>query len=52
VGQVPETVAMPKVGDTAPAIEEPITQGGRFKLSDHAGEWVAVYFYPRANTPG
>jgi peroxiredoxin len=49
---VPETVAMPKVGDTAPAIDEPITQGGRFKLSDHVGEWAAVYFYPRANTPG
>jgi peroxiredoxin len=46
---VPEKTPMPEAGDVAPAIDEPITQGGRFTLSDHAG---AVYFYPRANTPG
>jgi peroxiredoxin Q/BCP len=49
---VPETVAMPEVGDLAPPIDAPITQGGRFTLSEHAGQWVVVYFYPRANTPG
>jgi peroxiredoxin Q/BCP len=26
--------------------------GGDFKLSDHAGEKVVLYFYPKDNTPG
>lgn len=39
-------------GDEAPAIDLPITGDGRFRLSDQRGRWVAVYFYPRANTPG
>lgn len=40
------------VGDEAPGIEAPITGGGTFDLAAHRGKWVAVYFYPRANTPG
>lgn len=39
-------------GDVAPAIDLPITGDGRFLLADQRGRWVAVYFYPRANTPG
>jgi peroxiredoxin Q/BCP len=39
-------------GDEAPGIDEPTTGGGRFRLADHRGKWVVVYFYPRANTPG
>ena len=36
-----------KVADfTAPAT------GGEFKLSDHKGEAVVLYFYPKDNTPG
>ena len=36
-----------KVTDfTAPAT------GGTFKLSDHQGEAVVLYFYPKDNTPG
>ena len=36
-----------KVADfTAPATS------GEFKLSDHAGEAVVLYFYPKDNTPG
>jgi peroxiredoxin Q/BCP len=36
-----------KVADfTAPAT------GGAFKLSDHRGETVVLYFYPKDNTPG
>ena len=36
-----------KVADfTAPAT------GGPFKLSDHKGEIVVLYFYPKDNTPG
>ena len=26
--------------------------GGEFKLSDHKGETVVLYFYPKDNTPG
>jgi len=44
--------ALPEVGAPAPQIDEPITGGGRFVLSEHRGAWVVVYFYPRANTPG
>ena len=31
---------------TAPAT------GGSFKLSDHKGDVVVLYFYPKDNTPG
>jgi len=38
---------LPKVADfTAPAT------GGDFRLSDHKGEIVVLYFYPKDNTPG
>lgn len=40
------------VGETAPEIDAPTSQGGHLRLSDHRGSWVVVYFYPRANTPG
>jgi peroxiredoxin Q/BCP len=31
---------------------EAASTGGSFKLSDHAGETVVLYFYPKDNTPG
>lgn len=48
---MPEPV-MPAVGDVAPLIETTATGGGSFSLESHRGSWVALYFYPRANTPG
>jgi peroxiredoxin Q/BCP len=45
-------MAMPERGTTAPDIDEPTATGERFRLGDHRGKWVVVYFYPRANTPG
>jgi len=30
----------------------PSTGGGTFRLSDHAGRKVVLYFYPKDNTPG
>ena len=30
----------------------PSTGGGTFRLSDHAGRRVVLYFYPKDNTPG
>ena len=43
---------MPSVGDIAPGIDEDVTGGGRFVLSDERGKWVVVFFYVRALTPG
>ena len=48
---MPEIV-MPEVGQEAPAIDAVATGDGPFRLADHRGSWVVVYFYPRANTPG
>jgi peroxiredoxin Q/BCP len=41
-----------KEGDPAPEIELPTETGERFRLSALRGRKVALYFYPRANTPG
>jgi peroxiredoxin Q/BCP len=43
---------MVEVGDAAPEFEGPSSLGGRFKLSDHKGHPVVVYFYPAASTSG
>ncbi len=47
-----EELKMPEVGEQAPDISRPASAGGTFELSAHRGQWVVVYFYPRANTPG
>jgi peroxiredoxin Q/BCP len=39
-------------GDKAPQFELLDQDGKTVKLSDHAGETVVLYFYPRADTPG
>ena len=41
-----------EVGKKAPAFTLESSEGGKVKLSDHAGKVVVVYFYPRDNTPG
>jgi peroxiredoxin Q/BCP len=41
-----------KEGDAAPEIELLDQNGERFRLSALRGRKVALYFYPRANTPG
>jgi peroxiredoxin Q/BCP len=43
---------MPSVGDAAPPLDSPMATGETFSLAAQRGRWVAVYFYPRANTPG
>jgi len=40
------------VGDKAPDFELPTDGGGSFKLSDHSGKAVVLYFYPKDDTPG
>ncbi len=39
-------------GVAAPAVDLPADNGGRFRLADHAGSSVVLYFYPKADTPG
>lgn len=41
-----------KVGDKAPNFDAPSTLGHNLKLSDFKGQWLALYFYPKAFTPG
>ncbi len=41
-----------KVGDKAPAFEAKDQQGTIHRLADYAGKKLAVYFYPKDNTPG
>lgn len=44
--------SMPRIGEMAPPIDAVATGDGPFSLEAHRGEWVVVYFFPRANTPG
>ncbi len=39
-------------GDTAPDFEASAHDGTRVKLSDLAGTYVLLWFYPAADTPG
>jgi len=41
-----------KEGDLAPAIEAVDQQGERITLEEYRGKKVALYFYPKDNTPG
>lgn len=43
---------LPAIGEPAPPISAPVTGGGTFDLAAERDHWVAIYFYPRANTPG
>lgn len=40
------------VGDAAPSVDMALQDGRSVKLSSFAGKFVAVYFYPKDNTPG
>ena len=39
-------------GDIAPKIDLPADGGGTFKLSDHKGKPVVIFFYPKDDTSG
>ena len=39
-------------GSPAPDFDMPTADAGRVSLEDLRGQWVALYFYPRADTPG
>ena len=40
------------VGKKAPAFTLKDQNDAKFALKDAAGDWVVLYFYPRADTPG
>ena len=42
----------PLVGKKAPAFSLPDQDGKKTSLSDFAGKWVVLYFYPKDDTPG
>ncbi len=46
------TTPMPQVGDAAPDFTATATDGSTIRLSDFAGKWVVLYFYPKDDTPG
>ena len=39
-------------GQPAPALDLPVTGGGRFRLADLAGRPLVLYFYPKDDTSG
>lgn len=41
-----------KPGDKAPAFSLPDQTGTERALTDYAGNWVLLYFYPKDDTPG
>jgi peroxiredoxin Q/BCP len=45
-------MAMPEVGEKAPAFTLPDQSGKPVKLSDFKGKAVVLYFYPKDDTPG
>ncbi len=44
--------AAPRVGEPAPAFRMQDQNGEWHSLSDYRGKWVALYFYPKDDTPG
>ena len=42
----------PEVGSTAPGFNLQDQNGDWHDLEDYSGQWLAVYFYPKDDTPG
>lgn len=47
-----DSPAMPDVGDNAPPFSGTTQDGKTISLADFKGKKLALYFYPRDNTPG
>jgi len=43
---------MPDIGERIPKLGGSTGSGDTLKLSDYAGRWLVLYFYPKDNTPG
>jgi peroxiredoxin Q/BCP len=46
------SAATPVVGEPAPAFKLQDQDGKWHSLADYKGKWVAIYFYPKDDTPG
>jgi peroxiredoxin Q/BCP len=46
------TGPLPEVGASVPDFRLPDQHGSLHSLSDYAGRWVVLYFYPKDDTPG
>src|ERR1700719_4306923 len=46
------SISMMKEGDPAPEFRLPADDGREISLKDLRGKHVALYFYPKASTPG
>jgi len=40
------------INDKAPDFASVDQNGEKLELKDSKGKWIALYFYPRADTPG
>jgi len=45
-------MSIPAAGDQAPEVALPDETGTIHRLSDQAGRWTILYFYPKDDTPG
>ncbi|MBJ81942.1 MAG: hypothetical protein CL462_03460 [Acidimicrobiaceae bacterium] len=43
---------MLEVGTSAPAFTLPDQNGEQVSLNDFSGQWVLLWWYPKASTPG
>jgi peroxiredoxin Q/BCP len=43
---------MADIGERIPRLSGTTASGDTLKLSDYAGRWLVLYFYPKDNTPG
>src|SRR4051794_38274472 len=47
-----DAAATPAIGSPAPAFKLQDQAGKWHSLADYKGKWVALYFYPKDDTPG
>jgi len=45
-------MSMPRAGDAAPPFATTDDAGAQVSLEDFRGRWVALFFYPKDDTPG
>ena len=45
-------MSLPKPGDAAPAFATRDDSGAPVSFEDFRGRWVALFFYPKDDTPG
>jgi peroxiredoxin Q/BCP len=49
---LPAHAEQPAAGDAAPDFELKDQDGQMHSIEDYRGQWVALYFYPKDDTPG